>query len=97
MIVNSSQKMSNFDSPKVNDNSGQKKRKLIINLNLSFKKSQKNFIKKAREDRMTKILLIVDGWDIAINDDYVNSLDSNINDVMNKIGLSNDDCDDMNN
>ena len=46
---------------------------------------------------MTKILLIVDGWDIAINDDYVNSLDSNINDVMNKIGLSNDDCDDMNN
>ena len=46
---------------------------------------------------MTKRLLIVDGRDIAIDDDYVNSLDSKINYVKNKIGLSNDDCDDNSN
>ena len=34
---------------------------------------------------MTKRLLIVEGWDIAVDSDYVNSLDSEINDVKNKI------------
>ena len=46
---------------------------------------------------MTKRLLIVDGWDIDVDDDHVHSLDSNINDVKNKIGLSNDDFDDNSN
>ena len=44
---------------------------------------------------MTKILLIVDGWDIDVVDDDVNSLDSKINDVKNEIGLSNDNCSDI--
>ena len=44
---------------------------------------------------MTKILLIVDGWDISVDNDYVNFLDSKINDVKNEIGLSNDDCGDI--
>ena len=43
---------------------------------------------------MTNILLIVVGWDIAVDNDYVNSFDSKINGVKNKIGLSNDDNDD---
>ena len=46
---------------------------------------------------MTKRLLIVEGWDIAVDNDYVNSLDSEINDVKNKIGLSNDDSYDNSN
>ena len=46
---------------------------------------------------MTKRFLFVNEWDIAVGDDYVNSLDWNINDVKNKIGLSNDDCDDNSN
>ena len=40
---------------------------------------------------MTKRLLIVDRSDNTVDDDYVNYLDSKINDVKNKIGLSNDD------
>jgi len=47
-----------------------------------------NSLKKAREDGMKKRLLIVDGWDIAVDDDYVNSLDSKINDVKNTFGIS---------
>ena len=34
---------------------------------------------------MKKILLIVEGWNIAVDDDYVNSLDLNNNDVKNKM------------
>ena len=34
---------------------------------------------------MEKIFLIVDGWDIAVDEDYVNSLNSKINDVKNKL------------
>ena len=37
-IVNLSQRLCNFESSKVKDNSGQKKRKLIINSNISLKK-----------------------------------------------------------
>ena len=44
---------------------------------------------------MTKRLLIVDGWEFAVDDDYVDFLDSKINDGKNKIGLSNDDCGDI--
>ena len=40
---------------------------------------------------MTKILIIVDGWEVDVDDDYVNSLDSKINDFKNSIGLLNDD------
>ena len=46
---------------------------------------------------MKKRLLIVEGWDIVVNDDYVNFLDSKINDVKNKIGISNDDSKDDSN
>ena len=46
---------------------------------------------------MTKILLIIEGWNITVDDDYVNFLDSKINDVKNKIGISNDDSDDNSN
>ena len=34
---------------------------------------------------MTKRLLIVEGCDIAVDDDYVNSVDSKINDISNKL------------
>ena len=34
---------------------------------------------------MTKIILIVDGWDIEVDDDYVNYLDSKLNDVKIKL------------
>ena len=61
------------------------------------KKRQFFFTKQAHENGITKTLLIVDGWDIDVDDDYVHSLDSNINDVKNKIGLSNDDFDDNSN
>ena len=61
------------------------------------KKRQFFFTKQAHENGITKTLLIVDGWDIDVDDDYVNSLDSKINDVKNKIGLSNDNSDDNNN
>ena len=44
---------------------------------------------------MTKILLIIDVWKIAVDDDYMNYLDSKINDVKNGIGLLNDDCGDI--
>ena len=44
---------------------------------------------------MIKILLIVDGYAIAVDDDDMNSFGSNINDVENEIGLSNDDCGDI--
>ena len=61
MIVNSSQNLSNFDSSNVKGNSGQKKRKLIINSNESLekitKKARVNFIKKAREDGITKNII----------------------------------------
>ena len=57
---------------------------MIIESNESLKK-EKKIIKKAREDGMTKRLLIVDGWDIDVDDDCVNSLDSNINDVKIKL------------
>ena len=46
---------------------------------------------------MTKILLIVEGQDIAIDDDCVHSLDSKINEFKNNVGLSNNDCDDNSN
>ena len=46
---------------------------------------------------MTKILLIVDRWDIDVDDVYVNYLVSKINDVKNEIGLSNDDSDNNSN
>ena len=85
MIVNSSRKLSIFYSSNVKDISSQKKRKLIINSNESFKKGNNKFIEKACEDGMTKRLLIVDGWDIDVDDDCVNSLDSNINDVKIKL------------
>ena len=42
-------------------------------------------------------LLIVEEWDITVDDDYVNSLDSKINDVKNKIRISNDDSEDDSN
>ena len=64
MIINSSQNSNEFDSSNVKDISGQKKRKLIIKSNDSLKrkkKSKHNFMKKAREDGMKKILLIVEG------------------------------------
>ena len=44
---------------------------------------------------MTKILLIVDGWDITVVDDDVNFLDLKINDVKNEIRLSNNNCSDI--
>ena len=47
---------------------------------------------KTRKERITKRLLIVDGWEIDVDDNYVNSLDSKINDFKNSIGLLNDDC-----
>ena len=50
-----------------------------------------------RENGMKKRLLIVEGWDIAVDDDYVNSLDSKINDFKNKFGMSNDDSEDNSN
>ena len=34
---------------------------------------------------MTKRLLIIEGWDIAVDDNYMNSIDSNINDVKKKL------------
>ena len=46
---------------------------------------------------MIEILLIVDRQDIAVDDDCVNSLNSKINDFKNKVGLSNDDCNDNSN
>ena len=46
---------------------------------------------------MKKLLLIVERWNITVDNDYVNSLDSKINDVKNKIGMSNDDSDDNSN
>ena len=46
---------------------------------------------------MKKRLLIVDGWDIAVDDDYVNSLDSKINDVKNTFGISINENDDNTN
>ena len=56
MIVDSSKKLNVFDSSNVKDISGQKKTKLIINSNDLKKKT----LKRAREDGMTKILLIVE-------------------------------------
>ena len=46
---------------------------------------------------MKKRLLIVEGLDIAVDDDYVNYLDSKINYVKNKFGISNDDSEDNSN
>ena len=46
---------------------------------------------------MKKRLLIVEGWDIAVDDDYVNSLDSIIYDFKNKFRISNDDSEDNSN
>ena len=46
---------------------------------------------------MKKRFLIVDGWDIAVDDDYVNSLDLKINDVKNIFGISINDNDDNTN
>ena len=46
---------------------------------------------------MKKRLLIVEGWDIAVDDDYVNSLDSMIYDFKNKFRISNDDSEDNSN
>ena len=46
---------------------------------------------------MKKRLLIVEEQDIAVDDDYVNSLDSKINDFKNKFGISNDDSEDNSN
>ena len=46
---------------------------------------------------MKNLLLIVERWNITVDNDYVNSLDSKINDVKNKIGMSNDDSDDNSN
>ena len=46
---------------------------------------------------MKKIQLIVEGWDIAVDDDYVNSFDSKINDFKNKFQISNDDSEDNSN
>ena len=43
--------------------------------------SKKTSLKKAREDGMTNKLLIIDEWDIAVDDNQVNSLDPNINNV----------------
>ena len=59
MIINSSQNSNVFDRSNVNEISGQKKRKLIINSNDSMewkskKRGKNNFIKKAREDGMKK-------------------------------------------
>ena len=42
-------------------------------------------LKKARGNGMTKRLLIIEGWDIAVDDNYMNSIDSNINDVKKKL------------
>ena len=50
-----------------------------------------------RENGMKKRLLIVEGWDIAVDDDYVNSLDSKIYDFKNKFRISNDDSEDNSN
>ena len=38
------------------------------------------------------MISIIDGWEISVDDDYVNFLDSKINNVKNSIGLSNYDC-----
>ena len=46
---------------------------------------------------MKKRFLIVEGWDIVVDGDYVNSLDSKINDFKNKVGISNDDSEDNSN
>ena len=46
---------------------------------------------------MTNILFIVNGWGIAMDNHYVNFIDSKINNVKHKIGLSNHDCDDNSN
>ena len=46
---------------------------------------------------MKKRLLIVGKWDIAVDDNYVNSFDSKLNDVKNKVGMSNDDSEDNSN
>ena len=46
---------------------------------------------------MKKILLIVEGWNIVVDDDYVNSLDSKINDVKNTFGISNNESEDNTN
>ena len=43
---------------------------------------------------MKKRLLTVEGQDIAVDEDYVNSLDSKVNDFKNKFGISNDDSED---
>ena len=74
--------------------------KLIINSNDSMKlreKKEKKSLKKAREDGMKNRLLIVEGWDIAVDDVYVNSLVSKINDFKNKFEISNDDSEDNSN
>ena len=41
-----------------------------------------------------KKLLIVDGLDIAVDDDYVNSLDSKINYVKKTLWISNNESED---
>ena len=46
---------------------------------------------------MKKRLLIVERWDIAVDDDYVNFLDSKINDVKNTFGISNNESEDNTN
>ena len=73
---------------------------MIINSNDSIKKSKKDkkiILKKTRENGMKKRLLIVEGWDIAVDDDCVNFLDSKINDFKSKFGISNDDSEDNSN
>ena len=46
---------------------------------------------------MKKILLIVEGWEIALDDGYINSLDSKINDFKKKNWISNNDSEDHSN
>ena len=40
-------------------------------------------MKKVRKEGTTKKILIVDGQEITVDDDFVTSLDSKINDVKN--------------
>ena len=94
MIINQTRNANSFDSSNVNEISGQKKRKLISNSNDPMKlksKKRANMIslKKAREDGMKKRLLIVEGWDIAVDEDYVNKFRISNNDSEDNSNESN--------
>ena len=54
-------------------------------------------LKQAREDGMKKRLLVVEGWDIAVDDDYLNSLHTKMNVVKNNTCISNNDSKDTTN